>query len=721
VTGSGAKGTDAGELATAPPRRWDGDDDVDQVAVEASLERRRRGLEGGVRKVCRDSFVVAEAFPAVGGTHPAGSRRGPDSHPCATCASASEVALAPPSWRARGRALPPHCEQAYAARPTSAGQPQPEEHGALVLGESWEAYRLASILLAPAAMIDAPPGPVDIDFVHASRSPTEEESLARQRADELHRIGVGGLGDRPLTREQALSRLPGMTEEMFERAWGAFFVRLTGADGFWDVVPGPGPIALLGDPDQRGRPVSAVLCDPWEILSLDTPRYRRLVRSVEKARAAYSDAMLEWSLISQPLPIPAALEAAVAAYSAALNALREEVRREHRPALSPTTAQAGIAPVVRSSRPVVDPLPAIVKFPADRVHGGTVQALARAAEWTRDVVDGFHRGLQVVDGKNYRQFVGFRTNPGELWDFLMSRGESAIKAHYALWARCYEATGGDPGKYVALSVPQFCDDLGYHKHCKGGHRPERKREALRLLEVLTTAEIAVIWRVGRKERRLRGPLWHRGVEGEERDGYGDLFGSARVGDRGLWDPVFFTYKPGPWFEDEEWRRLNSCVGLVGLGLLHLDNRNDRWAIRIGGYYGTLARIGQYRQRTISVATVLCRTGLDKLNVRNPAEQLRAFERAHDRLVEVGVLKDWQLGTEPVTDEPDMDDPATLVSLADYGAGDWRRQRVVVTWPDPLTEHTPRLEEARRVAIATASRKARRHRGNTPAPATPPGS
>ncbi|HVS41313.1 MAG TPA: hypothetical protein VMU20_03505 [Candidatus Dormibacteraeota bacterium] len=569
-------------------------------------------------------------------------------------------------------------------------------------------------------MTDAPPGPVDVDFVHASSlSPAEEEALARQRTDELRRIGVGGLGDGPLTREQAMGRLPGMTDEMFDHVWGAFFVRLADGDGFWDVVPGPGPIALLGDPEQRGRPVSAVLRDPWEVVALDTPRYQRLVRPVAKARATYRNAMGEWSILGQRLPIPPEVEGAVAAYSAALNALREEVRREHRPALSSVAAaQTGIAPVGRSGhRPVVDPLPAIVKFPADRVHGGTVQALARAAEWTRDVVDGFHRGLQVADGKNYRQFVGFRTKPGELWDFLMSRGESAIKAHYALWARCYEATGGDPGKYVALSVPQFCDDLGYLKHCKGGHRPESKREAVRLLEVLTTAEIAVIWRVGRKERRLRGPLWHRGVEGAERDGYSDLFGSARIGDPGLWDPMFFTYKPGPWFEDEEWRRLNSCVGMVGLGLLHLDNRNDRWAIRIGGYYGTLARIGQYRQRTIAAATVLCRTGLDKLNAGHPAEQLRAFERAHDRLVEVGVLKDWQLGTEPVTDEPDMDDPATLASLADYGAGDWRRQRVILTWPDPLTEHTPRLEEARRRAVTAARRKARRHQLREEPPAT----
>jgi hypothetical protein len=111
--------------------------------------------------------------------------------------------------------------------------------------------------------------------------------------------------------------------------------------------------------------------------------------------------------------------------------------------------------------------------------------------------------------------------------------------------------------------------------------------------------------------RLRGPIWARGVAAEQRDEYGDLFGSARASAREPWEPVTFSYRPGPWFEDEDWRKRNAFVGMVGAGLLGLDSR-DKWALRIGGYYGTLARFNQYAARTISAATVLARTGLAKL-------------------------------------------------------------------------------------------------------------
>ena len=39
-------------------------------------------------------------------------------------------------------------------------------------------------------------------------------------------------------------------------------------------------------------------------------------------------------------------------------------------------------------------LPPLVKFPADRIHAGTVQGLARAAEWS-DGVGGFFRALEI--------------------------------------------------------------------------------------------------------------------------------------------------------------------------------------------------------------------------------------------------------------------------------------------------------------------------------------
>ena len=352
------------------------------------------------------------------------------------------------------------------------------------------------------------------------------------------------------------------------------------------------------------------------------------------------------------------------------------------------------------ARALPTPLPALLTFRADRAHQSTVEGLSRVAEWATKV-QGFFRGLEVTNGRNYRQVIGFRRDPGqELWAFLEARGESAIKAHYALWARCYEATGADPDKYVHISVPQFCDDLGYARHHKGGFRREHKLEAMKLLEALTTAELSVTWQVGTKERRLKGAIWDRGLEGEERDVYSDLFGAARAGDQAMWEPVAFTYKPGPWFADKEWRRHNRYVGVVGLGLLRLDNRRDRWALRIGGYYGSLARLARFTPRTIAVATVLARTGLDRLNAGRPGEQETAFKRAHQRLCEVGVLKGWEYLDEAPEGEPNMDDPEDLAVLADYRAGDWRRKRVTLTWPDEVST-VGLLADKRRHALEQA--------------------
>ena len=357
-------------------------------------------------------------------------------------------------------------------------------------------------------------------------------------------------------------------------------------------------------------------------------------------------------------------------------------------------------------------LGAYTRFPADRINKGTIEAYARVCDW--QAVDGFFRGVTVASGTKFRQTIGFRTDPGQtLWDFLRTRGEAAIKAHYALWARCYETTGGEAGKYIVLDIPQFCEDLGYTKHHKGGFRREHKQEAVRILHALTTAELSVEFTAGSngKVRRLRGPLWQRGIEADERDQYGDLFGAARMGDPSNWEPVKVSYAPGQWFEDPEWRKHNKYVGLIGAGILRLDNRNDRWAIRIGGFYGTLARFEQYRPRAFHVLTVLRKTGLSSLNTRNPQEQEEAFRRAHDRLVEVGVLKAWVYDGEPIP-EPDMDDPDDLAALADYQPDDWRRRRVVITWPDAMTAETARLEAAEQRAVARSKQrgKSRSHSG-----------
>lgn len=353
-------------------------------------------------------------------------------------------------------------------------------------------------------------------------------------------------------------------------------------------------------------------------------------------------------------------------------------------------------------------LPAFLKFPADRVHQGTVQGIGRVEEW-QPIAD-WVRAILVAEAPDYRQLVGFRTDPGEgLWEWLRTRGEAAIKLHYVFWARCFEATGGDPNEYFTIDVAQLCEDLGYKRHHKGGFRLRDKQEAMLLVETFTAAELGVVFKLPNgKSGRLHGRIWERGITAETRDEYSDVFGASRAEDaKEHWEPAKISVHPGQWFQDAEWRRANAYMGLLGQGLLRLDNRTDKWALRIGGYYGSIARTGQYRHRAISVGTVLARTGLAERNARNPREQLEAFERAHERLVQVGVLKAWQFATSPIDEEPDMDDPETVAQLAEYGSGDWRRKRVQLQWPDELTERGTGLAQARQRAIGHKIRERER--------------
>jgi hypothetical protein len=304
-------------------------------------------------------------------------------------------------------------------------------------------------------------------------------------------------------------------------------------------------------------------------------------------------------------------------------------------------------------------LPDVVHFQADRIQHAAVEALAKSDAW--GPVADFGRALEVTYGTGFRMTIGYRGAAGALWDDLRTRGPVAVKTHFALWARCFEQTGGDPDKYVHLDVTQLCEDLGYKRHHKGGFRREHKQEVLRLLLALLPVELSYEYRTpgSRKVRRRAGPLWQRGLVDEERDEYGDLFGSAREGDPQQWDPVSITYRPGAWFQDPDWRKFNAYIGTVGSGLLKLDNRNDRWAILIGGYYATVGRFGQYEPTRLRVEQVLQHTGLGRRNRRHPGEQQEDFDRAHDRLVEVAVLRHW-----------------------DYvgRAEDWRTQEVELVWP-----------------------------------------
>jgi hypothetical protein len=364
-------------------------------------------------------------------------------------------------------------------------------------------------------------------------------------------------------------------------------------------------------------------------------------------------------------------------------------------------------PPERAPSTALEPLRSLLKFPADRIHKGAVEAFSAADQWRPG--DRFYRAHEASGShKDFAMLCGFAADPGEeIWTLLLSRGEAVIKAHYALWARLYEQTGGQPGQHAVMNINQFCADLGYKPHHKGGFKRERKQEAMRLLEALTSVEIAVRFRViGSKTGRIReisGRLWERGYAARERDQYGDLFGQAREGDPDLWDPTGFSFGPGPWFADPAWRNQNRYLGLIGAGLMKLQPDNDQAAIRIGGYLGALARFDQFRTRRIRVATLLERIGMADSYPRHPRRLQELIERGLFKLVEVGILARWDY-TDVDPTEPDMDDPEALAALADTPLTPWRRQMIEVEWPAALLGEAERLEAAERRAISERKKR-----------------
>jgi hypothetical protein len=279
--------------------------------------------------------------------------------------------------------------------------------------------------------------------------------------------------------------------------------------------------------------------------------------------------------------------------------------------------------------------------------------------------------------------------------------------------RWYE-NSGNPGEFITIDINQFCSDLGYVPHHKGGFKRERKQEAVKVLEALTSVEMRAMYTPPGKGKavRLRGPLWSRGLLAEESDRYTDLFGQVREGDPNLWEPIAFSYAPGPWFTNSDWYKYNKAVGKIGAGLMRLANDKDEWAILIGGYLGTLMRVNRYAPLRLKAETVLRHTGLAQGTdaKRRGAEIQGKFERALDRLQEVDVIASWRWPGVDASELTDSDDPD---AVAEYYAadplpkGDWRSQIVEIALP--MEEDRARLETARSKAMESTKRRRGRPR------------
>lgn len=373
-------------------------------------------------------------------------------------------------------------------------------------------------------------------------------------------------------------------------------------------------------------------------------------------------------------------------------------------------------PAPRSPKP--KPLPPALLFGSNNVTGAAVRAFAAARDWPAKPIEGFAYGV-TQDFKNLKITIGLPdgTQADSLWAFLSRGGAPMVKAHYALWGRWYEE-GADPsGGELTVNVNQFCADLGYTPHHKGGYRTEQKQQAVHVLEALTAVEMrATFTKPGKKPGtekavRLRGPLWRRGLIAEENDRYADIFGHAREGAPNLWEPLAFSYAPGPWFTVAEWRKYNQAVGKIGAGLMRLDSRRDEWAVLIGGYLGTLMRTDQYATRRLRVGTILDATSLAQSPDarRRAAQYQEKFERALDRLAETGVIRSWTWPDVDAAELCDPDDPDAVVAYyADdnpFPKGDWRARIVEIAIP--FEADANRLQKAQEKAVAAARTRQRR--------------
>jgi hypothetical protein len=387
---------------------------------------------------------------------------------------------------------------------------------------------------------------------------------------------------------------------------------------------------------------------------------------------------------------------------------------------------------IRRKKIILQPLAesGYVLVQADRINKATVEAFAYGA--MRQLPMSYLESLgpdasfwlahafgsgQRTSGRDYLVgAIGFKEKPAQHVQRLLQRnGALAIKAQYALWARAYAETDAKSGVYITLSITQFCDDIGLARH-NGVHRPENKLAAMAVLELLTSMELICIYRPPQgPTKRIRGPIWSRGMISEELRGYEDVFEGGVLSNRPLWVPKAFSYAPGPFFANDTWRAYNQYIALVGEGLLKLNSNNaDKYAVMVGGYLAILARMNGYRRCRVGLRTILEKTGLWAVDrKKNPGRMRQKLEDALERLIKVRVIKSWDITAPRAKEEFDWDnfeDERTLQKMAEptrWFKG-WLKQVVVVDWPAAMKKREVILREKK----ARHAKAAIRRKGST---------
>jgi hypothetical protein len=228
--------------------------------------------------------------------------------------------------------------------------------------------------------------------------------------------------------------------------------------------------------------------------------------------------------------------------------------------------------------------------------------------------------------------VGFKYDLSEeMKDILENESALLTKAHYILSERYYEQTGGDGNGYAAVTLNQFCDDLGMPRK-KGAHTPRNKERARLVFEMHTTAKISgLAYLNGEKNpHRVSDNMWRPGPEIEAQK-------------RGRWHERILTFTRGVF--DDEWQKQNKkFVGYIHRGFLELKADNqDKYAILLGGYLASFAKMNQYQIQALRLLPLLKRIGLwDVYGATNPGKMREKLERALEQLVAVGILREWRI-------------------------------------------------------------------------------
>ncbi len=313
------------------------------------------------------------------------------------------------------------------------------------------------------------------------------------------------------------------------------------------------------------------------------------------------------------------------------------------------------------------------------------------------------------DGTVFTGLVGYNSDICEkVFRFFQEKSALAVKAHFALWARAHRETKADPDKLIKMKISQFCDDLGFQKK-KRAHTRENKQHALQILETLTGAELIVHWQDSKGDlHRTKGNVWQRGSSDEIFDthinGTNGQNENLIPGTEKFWNPNTFSYRPGSFFSDEDWRKFNDYVGLVGQGLLKLGISNkDKAAVLIGGYIAFLARIENYTRETLKLTTIIENTGdlLTGYIERREAAMLETIvENALDRLTDVKVIKGYEWVYDEKQKPSDSDKTVKMPELL--------ARRIRLAFPNELVrigKDFKELETAHRKKAAVKKAKA----------------